>query len=223
MVFISCKDWGVTEIYRQRIAGSSKIIYSYRYISRSLGDDERYYVISDSSESLKTGDKIKDVDLIYGVPIKDTICFVNFNEETNPKNLNAVKEYFKKMDGIVLKIQDYPYVIGETFEYSFQAMEESKDSLTFTGIKKIFGHDLLENFSFPKGSVFLNSNRDTLDYVEIGQLTRKYDYEQKGAKVDSSKLIPYVGSRYYKFYPVEKPYLVRLSDYGIFKRFGSSY
>lgn len=225
-------EWDVT-LYQQKIKGSSKVLYEYDAWG---GRDSHSYgfVLMDSTETFKVNASQQlPISFLADIPNKSLITGIELNKATNIDNisLEAVTSEKIKIDDIVVAIDFYEKYTGYSDagcilnEYSFETFRETKDSIFFNGIEKIFGNNLQNQTTagFKKGNVKLIADENgKLFRLEIKDLFKgiadKHKYKKGTAEIIEKTLgSSVICIRNYYLIPKSDIYVSEFSDFGIFK------
>ena len=174
-------DWDISELYAQKIEGTSKILYKYDAWG---GRDSHVYgfIILDSTKTFK-------------IDLNNTLALYNLSEIPNKLKIEGVKhecynscaeQYYKtepiflpmkidnsQSDGLNIETKIYQYRgltekdRGLRGDFVFEKFTETKDSIYFFNLKeeKYVDNKQLNELKIKKGEVYLNEN-------ETGEITK---------------------------------------------------
>ena len=232
--FWGCGDnnWDVT-LYQQKIKGSSKVLYDYDAWG---GRDSHSYgiVLMDSTEKFKVNaSQPLPISFFTDVPNKSLIRGIELEKPSNKNSitLEPINRGKTKIGNIVVAIDYYEKYTGYSDagcilnKYSFETFRETKDSIFFNGIEKIFGNNLPNQTTsgFRKGNIKLIADENgKLFRLEIKDLFKgiadKHEYKKGTAEiVERTFDSPVICIRNYYLFPKSDTYVSEFSDYGIFK------
>jgi len=218
LIIFGCTEpeWSTT-LYSQQIENSSKILYKFD----AWGGRDTHvfgYTILDSTQKFSVN-RVRKLPISYllEIPRYDSILAVEIEKlkriEERPKRIyKPTKQYSIQRNGIdimILRYQYYGSANRKMFygKYSFGNFKESRDSLYFFGLDKIYGltldsYDLL---AVEKGNVIIRQNFDN-SVVEI-----RVDNVQLSEDKEIVSIKSYFLSPSYDLKTIE------FSDYGIYK------
>lgn len=213
-------EWD-TNLYVQKIEGTSKILYKY---DASGGRDTMVngYIILDSTETFEV-DISKNLPFSYleNIPSKKHIHGIDVEEpdyeNINNKTINIfipLKTLIKKENGIVVQTKVYQYEgysnrsIGlGTFE--FENFKETRDSIIFYKLNDIKSLEPqhLDSLKLEKKNIVIRQNKN-FDIISI-------DIEDLKLSKSTNEII---SIKTYFLTPKKKMKSKLFSDYGIFKQ-----
>jgi hypothetical protein len=211
ILFLGCKKYDgykISELYAQKIEGSSKIIYKYDAWG---GRDSNIngYAVFDSTETFELS-KIKElpISILLATPNRNLIYAI---EETYDigKNSKPIESYNIKEQGLEIKIKKYSNFSDRTIlqgRFVFDSFKETRDSLFFYNLDDTISAtpEHLNCLRFKKINIYVSQDKNK----EISQITID-DIELSKDTIISQKT--------YFLYPKRKLTLDKFSDYGIFK------
>lgn len=201
-----------SELYRQRLPNSSKVIYYFSYWG-SFVTSHNYtgYSIFDSTETF-TIDKIKKIEgdaVLYKDSRNTTRKLILFNGENYKTDKDTIVIINHK-NNVKISEKNSPVNfdpnLGISFRYFFERIIDEADSITFYGVKEDFGKKLPDRISFKKIGIFVDQKNNILK-----QITFK---RTKLIKIDNDIKI---GTETLEFFPKNTIMTSSLPDYGYFK------
>ena len=217
LILFNCKgSYKVDDLYIQRIANSSKVIYKY---NGWVGNSQFWgTTIIDSTEKLSvpSPDELP-ITIFKKIPNKDTvdIIYLKWLENKATESDGKVKQYTIDANEIKCKINEYEKINGSSksdcflVSYSFEGFKETDDSLYVFGINKVWKDipELPDEISFPKGNITIFENYKVKNEVVRLVIEELQIYNSKGCL------------KTYYFEPKKKIYTTDFSDYGFFKKY----
>jgi hypothetical protein len=225
---------GLYSLYRQRIEDSNYVLYEFWYLSDfATSSDYGGLTILDSSKTF-TRSKIDQLPSSYfqTKPTIRDLKMLDIDFEQNPTSekdtlLTPIGHYHKKFNDVDFEITKYNQTYGSAtmntglMRYEFDSLKETKDSVTFYNVTKIFGGTLFPSTtSFLKGNIkVIDSTDSKIQYIQI----KKAIIERGAIYKPTSPLIlvpnqPIIGIATYEFYPRNILKSTLLTDFGIWKR-----
>jgi hypothetical protein len=221
-------------LYRQRVAHSPYVLYEFNYAGAyATSSDYGGVTLLDSGAvfSRAVADKLPGAYFV-GRPSRGNLRLLAFDYRpgtTSPQDtlLLPARRYVQRCHGVAVAVAEYRPTYGSAtedtglMEYRFAGCQEGPDSLTFTGVRRVFGgRDFAATVSFPKGNIkAVEFAGDTIAYLEIAQAVigrgRVYLPRRPLALVPNQ---PIVGLATYRFYPGHTLAAAALSDAGIYKK-----
>ncbi len=202
-----------SELYRQRLPNTSKVIYYYSYWGEFVTSSNfNGYTILDSTINL-TVDRIQKIDG-NSFSYKDsnnkkrTVTF--FNEENYKTDTDTLVIINHKNITTHLKDKDplkFDSGLGMTSSYFFKGFIDKTDSITFYGVKEDFGRKLPEKISFTKIGIFVDQTNSIIQKFTLRQT--------KIFRIDNEIKL---GTETLEFKPTDSLRISTVSDYGYFKR-----
>lgn len=202
-----------SELYRQRLPNSSKIIYYFSYWG-SFVTSRNYtgYSILDSTETF-TIDRIKRIEgdiALYKDSRNITRTLILFNGENHKTDKDTIVIVNRK-DNVKSSKENTPVDfdpnLGISFRYFFEGIIDKADSITFYGVKEDFGKRLSDRISFKKIGMFVDQKDNILKQITFRRT--------KLIKIDNEIKI---GTETLEFLPKDTIMTSSLPDYGYFKR-----
>jgi hypothetical protein len=210
---ITKKQDEFSELYRQRLPNSSKVIYYFSYWG-SFVTSRNYtgYSILDSTETF-TIDKIKKIEgdiALYKDSRNITRELILFNGENHKTDKDTI-DIINHKDNVKISKEispvDFDPNLGISFRYSFEGIIDKADSITFYGVKENFGKRLSDRISFKKIGMFVDQKDNILKQIIFRRT--------KLIKIDNKIKI---GTETLEFFPKDTIMTSSLPDYGYFKR-----
>jgi len=217
----SCNDWELTELYAQKIEGSSKLLYQYDAWG---GRDSHLfgYSILDSTETFKIN-KVQPLlfSELLAIPNSKQIFGVTSDQsdytKTTKESYKPLHTEIRTIDGIEIKINTYQYKgysnrTGRLESYEFASFKETRDSLFFYNLNDVesINHPHLDTLKMRKSNVFIQQDQ----YKEIIQIIiEDLNFSEDGE-------IIYIHNYFLK--PKNKIKSSDFSNYGIFKEINIS-
>ncbi|WP_282019209.1 hypothetical protein [Salegentibacter mishustinae] len=232
--FWGCGDdkWDVS-LYQQKIEGSSKVLYEYDAWG---GRDSHSFgiVLMDSTKEFKVNaSQPLPISFFTDIPNKSLIKGIELEKPSNNDSitLEPFTREKTKIDNIAVAIDSYEEYTGYSDagcilnKYSFETFRETKDSIFFNGIEKIFGNNLQNRTTarFKKGNIKLIADKNgKLFRLEIKDLFKgiadKHKYKKGTAEIIERTFdSPVICIRNYYLFPKSDTYVSEFSDFGIFK------
>ena len=202
-----------SELYRQRLPNTSKVIYHYSYWGKFVTSSNfNGYTILDSTKNL-TVDKINKIDgdsFSYKDSNNQKRTIVFFNEENYKTDKDTLVIINHKNITTHLK-DDSPLKfdsgLGMTSSYFFKGFIDKADSITFYGVKEDFGKKLPDRISYKKIGIFVD---------QMNNIIQKFTFSQtKIFRIDNEIKL---GTETLEFRPTDSLKISTVSDYGFFKR-----
>ncbi|MES2772658.1 MAG: leucine-rich repeat domain-containing protein [Bacteroidota bacterium] len=219
------------DVYRQRIANSSFVIYNFYYSGGFPVPRNGELVIIDSTAWF-TKSNLKELPCEYFAAKPTHAHFkmikVNYEEPGIKRDtlLRSLNQFNREIYTIGVSVstfsQPYDAANGTIYmEYEFDGMKETSDSLTFFKATKAFGGEKhLPSISFTKGNIrVIDSAKSNINYIEIKKLIiKESDIYNSINPLEVVSGQPIIREVEYRFYPRRITKTTALSDYGIFKR-----
>lgn len=217
IIFTSCGDWSVSEVYIQKIEGSSKVLYKYAAWG---GRDSHVsgYSILDSSEIFRVDlqNRLNFLDL-KSIPTKKLIQGIEHDGSDYVKaihdNYKPIKTTNFEKQGFRIEVKQYQYRgysnhNGGLDTYNFENFKETRDSLYFYNLDDVESvqpnhQDVLK---FKKTNVYIDRN-------ELNNVSKITINDLQLTDVDEI-----ISSRTYFLRPKKIISINMFSDYGVFKR-----
>lgn len=221
-------------LYRQRIAGSSYVLYQFEYPGAFVTTSDFMGVTILDSTIAFSRDKIDRLPSTYfaAKPTMSSLQLVDIDFGQVPRTpkdtlLTPYRQYIKKYNGVPFHIVEFHDTYGSAtedtglMEYEFGGLLETADSLVFYQVTKKFGGKKFPTrVSFPKGNLRVeDSTQQNINYIAVEQLVIKHGSIYK--PTTPRKLVPnqpIVGWASYRFYPRKAMNSFDLTDIGIWKR-----
>lgn len=221
-------------LYRQRIENSNYVLYEFNYTGAFVtSSDFSGITILDSNETF-TKSKIDRLPCSYFItkPSIDNLKMLNIDFGKIPRTekdtlLTPKGQYIKNFNGVQFNITEFNNTYGSAtmntglMRYEFDSLKETKDSLTFYNVTKIFGGKFFPSTtSFLKGNIKVVDSKDNrILYVQIEQaIIERGNIYKPTSPLELVPNHPIVGSATYKFYPRTAINSKTLTDFGIWKR-----
>ncbi len=215
-------NWDINELYRQKIEGTSKVLYKY-YATGGFDAEAEGYRILDSSETFQVDEK-KDLPFIYllQTPSKTFIggvstdcnnsCGEDYKKATPIfipiKQENTERQDFK-ITNIIYQYKGFAERDGGLERFQFEKFEERRDSLLFYNLDDVesLNGKHLDSLKLKKRdvSIMQNSNHDVIKII----------FEDLVIDKNSDEVI---SNLTYYLTPKNKLNSREFSDYGIFKQ-----
>ena len=221
-------------LYRQRVENSNYVLYEFYYPGSFVSSyDYSGITILDSNETF-TKSKIDRLPYSYFItkPSIENLKMLNIVfgiiQRTEKDTLLTPKgQYIKKFNGVQFNITEYNDTYGNAtmntglMKYEFDSLKETKDSLTFYNVTKIFGGKLFPSTtSFLKGNIKVVDSKDNrILYVQIEQaIIERGNIYKPTSPLELVPNQPIIVSATYEFYPRNTINSKTLTDFGIWKR-----
>ena len=213
--------WNVTELYYQKIEGTSKLLYKYEAWG---GRDSRMagYLILDSNESFEV-DPLKNLPFSYLQGISSNsvisgvshICLNSCGEKYKDaipiyipiKKEESEKEGFKVIN-FIFQYKGFAQTSGLSEFYQFENFKEMKDSLFFYNLDDVEGVNgkHLDALKLKKTDIYLQQRKDhTINKIIVEEMILENSTNQ------------IVSHRRFHLTPKQNIYSDAFSNYGIFK------
>jgi hypothetical protein len=228
-------DFKLEMLYRQRIANSSKVIYSF-YFSASLptAGDWTGQVIMDSAEKFPSAvntrgdlDELPYYSLFDGKITGEKIKMLGIEAQGSAEGdtlLSPLSHEQRKYSGVMVDATRYKETYGSAIdvslqEYQFGSFVETRDSLIFYGVTRKFGRGLPDIVAFIKGNIkVVDSANGVINHIEVGTiLIGRGDIYKPGKPFELVHDRPVIGEQDIWFYPKQPTPSARMTDYGIYK------
>lgn len=215
-------EWTISELYAQKIEGTSKILYKYDAWG-GRDSNANGFIILDSSETFK-------------IDLQNNLPFYNLSDIPNKTKIEGIThecynscgdDYYKSqpifksmkikksesnginIETIIYQYRGYSEKDGGLERYVFEKIVETKDSLFFHNLNDVESMDgiHLDELKVKKGEIYLQQN----DNGEI----KKIIVEQRSLNPKTKELID---GRTCFLTPKNKIFAKQLSERGIFRK-----
>lgn len=227
-------DKSLYSLYRQKIEHSNYALYDFAYSGGFVTSNEFVGLTILKADETFAKSKIDKLPGSYFItkPEIGSLKLVNIENNINPTAekdtlLTPKAQYVQIFNGVAFNIIKYNETYGSAtmntglMRYEFDGLKETKDSLIFFKVRKIFGGRTFSSTAFfLKGNIkVVDSNNHNIIYVQISQaiIERGNVYKpKKPFKVVPNQ--PIVGTAIYEFYPKTAIKSTMLTDFGLWKR-----
>ncbi|WP_353169951.1 hypothetical protein [Flavobacterium sp.] len=187
--FYSCGpgEWDISELYAQKIEGTSKILYKYNAWG-GRDSNANGFIILDSTETFKINLKNNlSFNKLSEIPNKIKIqgitseCYNSCEENYyktlpifKPMKIDKYQSNNINIESIIYQYRGYSEKEGGLERYVFEKFTETKDSLFFYNLDDVESMDgiHLDELKLKKGEVYLQQTENgTIEKIIVEQIT----------------------------------------------------